>query len=234
MHSNFIENTRKMLKIGEQSQFIDQELWISESKRQEHGEYRHSTDFHYFFQPRKPDDFSPLSHLVVLTNNEITKFIGREKREKRETFFQATIPRDAWRFRIAWIFLNFVFHSVWARRGFFRGAAWTHPSLKHAGRLRTREAQSTTKVRHFLPNFFLFRPLPMWKLRYTPLNLIPLLFRSLFFFLFFFFFFYFSTSARNCASCSPRVFLLLLSPPFFSLVSRSIDTVSKNERRPFA
>lgn len=109
--------------------------------------------------------------------------------------------RDAWTLGLHEIFCHFCFPFCVAHRGFFREAAWTHPSLKHAGRLQTHEAQSTTKVRYFC----IFSS---WKLRYLRLIRFP------------FCPFSFSTSARNCARCWQH----------FLLAFRSIaSAVSRNE-----
>lgn len=109
--------------------------------------------------------------------------------------------RDAWTLGLHEILCHFCFPFCVAHRGFFREAAWTHPSLKHADRLRTHEAQSTTKVRYFC----IFSS---WKLRYLRLIRFP------------FCPFSFSTSARNCARCWQR----------FLLAFRSIaSAVSRNE-----
>ena len=74
----------------------------------------------------------------------------------------------------------------------------------------------------FWPKFFLFVLLSMWKLRYTPLNLIPLLFRSLLFL-----FFIFQRLLVIARPVPYAFFRLLFSFYFFSLVSRSIDQYRK-------
>ena len=152
-----------MLKFVNSPNSLTKSCTFPGKKRQEHDEYRHSTDyfsFFFFFHSHQPDDFSLLCRLVILTNN---KTIHRQRKERKERdFFPGDDSARCMMLQDCMNFSEFCVPFCVARRGLFPRSSM-NSSFTEACRptANARSSVDNQGPSFFWPKFFLFVLLSM-------------------------------------------------------------------------